>query len=352
MVISMKKIWKDNAKLILVIVISVVLASGVSYATVTMYASNTVSYDNTTSGLRSTNVQGALDELYGCATNYNAYDVRLENVEDLITANAGFHNSIFRGKDITSYYNDGTLWKRINGTDGYELFEDLYVGDYIKVDGVHANVNGKTWRIAGFDIYYMVGTDGNVVTSHHAVIVPDEILGTSVMNTSNTTEGSYVGSYMYTTTLPSVKTNYIDKVFDGHLVKYVSLLATRVCSIASAGNTGYNGSSCDWGWQYNRYLDLMNEMQVTGSTVWSSSGYDVGSDYIQFPLFRLRPEFTRTYNSNTHTANTRDWYWLRSVVSASQFAVIGIHGSSDRYDAGGIYGVSTSLGVRPYFYIS
>ena len=66
----MKKIWKDNSKLIIAIVVTIVLASGATYAATTMYDSNTVSYDNTTSGLRSTNVQSALDELYGCATNY------------------------------------------------------------------------------------------------------------------------------------------------------------------------------------------------------------------------------------------------------------------------------------------
>ena len=61
----MKKIWKDNAKLIMAIFITIVIASGATYAATTMYDSNIVGYDNTTSGLRSTNVQDALDELYG-----------------------------------------------------------------------------------------------------------------------------------------------------------------------------------------------------------------------------------------------------------------------------------------------
>ncbi len=61
----MKKIWKENAKLILIVTIAIVLTSGATYAATTMYDSNTVGYDNTTSGLRSTTVQGALDELYG-----------------------------------------------------------------------------------------------------------------------------------------------------------------------------------------------------------------------------------------------------------------------------------------------
>ena len=61
----MKKIWKYNAKLILAIFITIITASGATYAATTMYDSNIVGYDNMTSGLRSANVQDALDELYG-----------------------------------------------------------------------------------------------------------------------------------------------------------------------------------------------------------------------------------------------------------------------------------------------
>ena len=47
---------------------------------------------------------------------------------------AAFHNSIVRGKDITSYYTDGTLWSRIAGTNGFRPYEDLYLGDYFKMN--------------------------------------------------------------------------------------------------------------------------------------------------------------------------------------------------------------------------
>ena len=30
---------------------------------------------------------------------------------------AGFHNSLYRGKDVTAYWNDGTIHSRIQGTD-------------------------------------------------------------------------------------------------------------------------------------------------------------------------------------------------------------------------------------------
>ncbi len=349
----MRKIWKDNTKLIMAIFVTVVIASGATYAATTMYDSNIVGYDNTTSGLNSNNVQDALDEVYSAASNYSVYNTRLEDVEDLIRANAGFHNSIFRGEDISKYMpssivngGDGSIYDRIAGTNGYSLFQDLYVGDYIIADNVNATVNGITWRIAGFDIYYMSGYP-NVLATHHAVIVPDEMLGKAQMNSSATTSGGYVGSYMYTTVLPNVLSTYITPVFSSHVLSYNALLTDSVNANATTNRLGGNGNGAANGWSYqtNRKLDLMNEVQLTGNSSVSSSMYDTGIDNIQFPLFRLCPEFKIAYISTEHSTSTKDWYWLRSVAATSAFVTM--------YDYW--YGVTqeanNSGGIRPYFYI-
>ena len=312
---KLKKKLKDNNKLLIGLLIGFTLACTIVYASTTLFASNIVSYNNTTSGIQSSNVQGAIDELYACASNYSAYDTRLTTIE-------ASHNSIFRGKNITSYYTDGTLYTRIS--DG--TFDDLYVGDYI----VKNNVN---WRIAGFDIYYNKGD--TALTKHHAVIVPDSNLTSAQMNTSNVTTGGYVGSAMYTTTLPSVLSTYITPVFGSHVIEYRNLLTKSVgTSLYNRWGTN-SGASNGWDW-YTRKLDLMNENQVYGSIVWSSSGYETGSDNVQFPLFKLKPEFVN---------KARSWYWLRNVASSSGFAFV--HGGG----AGTTTGASDSVGVRPCFYI-
>ena len=160
--------------------------------------------------------------------------------------NPGFHNSVFRGKDVTSYYTDGSLYTRIS--DG--SFDDLYVGDYIVQ-------NDTIWRIAGFDIYYGKGdnTSPGPLLTHHAVIVPDNSLTTAQVNSTNTTTGGYVGSKMYTTVLPSVLSTYITPVFGSHVLEYRSRLT--------------NSSTYAF---YTRKLDLMNENQLVGSPVWATSG--------------------------------------------------------------------------------
>ena len=235
--------------------------------------------------------------------------------------NASFHNSIFRGKDITSYFTDGSLYNRIaNGT-----FEDLFVGDYI----IQNNI---TWRIAGFDIHLNKG-DQPLIT-HHAVIVPDSNLTTEVMNWEGSTEGGYVGSLVYGTTLPSVLTDYITPVFGNHIIEYRAFLTNGI------NPTGYNSSgtndgcsnSCAW---FSRKLDLMDECEVYGCPIFSSSAFDCGSAYTQLPLFALAPQYILSDES----------YWLKDVSTSHSYASVTNSGIADGAWTAAI------LGVRPRFLI-
>ena len=77
----MKEYLKNNFKnLPFIIVVFILLYSITTYATEVLFTSTEVSYDNTNSGMSSRNVQGAIDELYGAATNYVTYNGRLQLV--------------------------------------------------------------------------------------------------------------------------------------------------------------------------------------------------------------------------------------------------------------------------------
>ena len=131
---------------------------------------------------------------------------------------AGFHNSIVRGKDITSYYTDGTLWSRIAGTNGFRPYEDLYLGDYFKMSRAisayeqtqqYQTTGSQYVTIAGFDCMRMNG-DNVDMNFNHITCVPGQFrsgsfhFGKSRMNPTHTTTGGYVGSEMYTTTIGEV----------------------------------------------------------------------------------------------------------------------------------------------------
>ena len=310
--------------MIIFTVVSLLVVGSIVYASsVYLYDSKEVRYDNTsTSTLTSaTDVQTALDDLYSAAATY-----------DLTAANSGFHNSIFRGKDVTEYLtSEYSLYDRIS--DG--TFTDLYVGDYVIVNDI-------TWRIAGFDMRYGKGNKSDdtnqAKVNHHAVIVPDTNLTSAQMNTTDTTSGGYIGSAMYTTTLPTVLSTYITPVFGEHVLTYCEGFSSSVNTSAvnrSGGTT--TGASNGRTWVCSRKVDLMNEVQVFGTIIWSSSAYDTASDIVQFPLFRLKPEFI---NKSSY------WYWLRDVASSSFFAHVYLGGNS-----GNAFKASYSGGVRPCFYI-
>lgn len=236
--------------------------------------------------------------------------------------NAGFHNSIFRGKNVTEYYENGSLYTRISSG----KFEDLFVGDYIIKNNI-------TWRIAGFDVYLHKGDIE--LTKHHAIIVPDKHLTIAQMNNTNTSVGGYVGSEMVKSVLPNVLSTYITPIFGNHVIEYRTVLSNSINAMGYNRLGTNNGCANGWEW-YSRKLDLMNEVQLFGSITLSSAGYDIGSDNCQLPLFRLAPEYI---------TNRSYWCWLRAVTMASTFASVSIDGCSDNYSASGVGG------VRPYFYI-
>lgn len=247
-------------------------------------------------------------------------------IAPLLFNNAGAHNAIYRGKSLGSTVTTAQYAAIKAGT-----FDDLYIGDYWTIGGVN-------YRIAAFD-YYLDSGDTNC-TTHHVVIVPDTCLYNAQMhNTSsggwesgaaNTTAGGYVGSDMYKSNLEQAKTT-IKSAFSGHVLKHRIYLTNAVANGRASG-----GAWCD------SEVDLMCEQMVYGSGIFSSvsDGSNVPANYrvekSQLPLFQHEP---------SRICNRNNW-WLRDVITASNFANVSYNGLASYYAA------SYSNGVRPAFCIS
>lgn len=299
-------------------------------------------------------------EVGSSVINYSGTSPKYGSMENFkvipIIPEAGCHNGIVRCKDITSYYTDGSLWDRINGTNGYELFEDLFLGDYFTTGSATINFHStdtsttgndtrvRWWQIGGFDWRNGVGASTEL-SMHNLTIIPcaeggqqTSVLYSGKMYSSIPFTAGYVGSLPGTDMLSGgLVSTSMQNIFGSHLVKTSELLTT-VTDASKYNRYGTNsGASSDWGWK-DCYGVLLSEVECYGSIAWSSSGYDGGMDSRgQLPLFRLKPSLisTRSYA-----------LWLRSVTTRSYFAFVTTYGFA--YDSYATY----SYGIRPRFVIS
>ena len=231
--------------------------------------------------------------------------------------NSGYHNSIYRGKDISANEADGSMYTNIaNGT-----FDDIFVGDYF-----HKTVNGQNYvfQVLGCDIKMNRGS--TPLTAHHIVVMPTTSFGSYKMNDTNTTDGGYVGSKMYTDVLP-VWAGYLSNAFGSHLITSKELLVNATSS----------GSPSGWSW-FDSTVNLMTVEEILGHGTFGISHYEyyfnIGISYGQLPLFRLSPDKICIRYAT---------YWLRNIPQSTFFSTVNNEGYVH------ITPASASAELRPYF---
>lgn len=233
-----------------------------------------------------------------------------------IMDNAATHNMVYRGKALGGSVTS-EQWAAIKaGT-----FKDLYLGDYWSIGGVD-------YLIAAFNYWLTCGD--TACNTNHLLVVPRNNLYTAGMNSSNITTGGYVGSEMYKTGLAQAKTTINNAFGSAHILNHRQYLVNAVTSGAPTGT--------DW---YDSTVELMNENMVYGGRQFSpmpngatdpwNTCRNYTIDKSQLPLFHLAPWLICN----------RQWYWLRDVVSAADFASVNSGGYADCNNA------SDASGVRP-----
>ena len=241
---------------------------------------------------------------------------------ELDNANAGFHNSINRGKKLGTSVSADQYAAISAGT-----FEDMFIGDYWEINSIK-------WRIAAFD--YWFGYGDTACATHHVLIVPDSCLASGIkMNNSNVTTGAYIGCDYYTgansNTGKATAKSAIEAAFGaGHILSHREYLKNAVTN-------GYESAGA-W---YDSTFELMTEQMVYGCKVFGNciNGTNIPASYTidtaQLPLFAL---------DHSKICIRADW-WLRGVVSGALFALV----DSDGYC--NYTGASGADGIRPAFAI-
>lgn len=257
-------------------------------------------------------------------------------IEDLLNVivpnNAGGHNAIYRGKNITEYFYGREKYKgktfSQSVADG--TFDNIFVGDYII-----GKTSNRRYLVA--DINYRLHCGDTECNTPHVLIIPERTMGNAKMNDSDITTGAYVGSKMYTTYLAPFKTIIQNDFETSHILSHKTWLPNAVT----------NGYESGGAWVEST-IELMNELMVYGSNIFHNitNGTNVPTgnvtiDKSQLSLFKL----DKSKIVARDDSGNRMWYWLRDVVSSSNFAIVSYTGHASAN------GASNSGGVRPAFLI-
>ena len=151
---KVKKVLKNR---IFIFILGGLLFSGISVYAVTYFPSEGVTYDNKESGLSSTDVQGAIDELYNvCKTPIEGGDEILEK-EPIVTTGVGLYEDkyekgryFYKGRNPNNYItfnNEPAGWRiiSIEGDGTIKIMKIDSIGD-MKWDSVQNVPGGYNWR--------------------------------------------------------------------------------------------------------------------------------------------------------------------------------------------------------------
>ena len=182
--------------------------------------------------------------------------------------------------------------------------------------GDETTINGYTYVIAGLNTMRGTSTPYRVNVPHVGlVVIPHATHAWNVSGNTYTGAGGrgagYLNcdlhAYLKGTTLPHVQND----LGAANLIAHNKLLTNAV------NTSGYNkfgaASGCSSGWTWSsEYICALSEVQVYGSAIWSSSGYDTGEACRQLEVFQ----------KYSHTEIFKVEYpWLRDVASASYAAI-------------------------------
>lgn len=244
---------------------------------------------------------------------FSTSEKAMEFIQNTFFDSAAAHNAIYRGKKLGNALTSEMLASIRDGS-----FSDLYVGDYIETED-------NIYRFMDFDYFLgcVSGVSGGKIEKHHAVLVPDRVMGSSAIdNHPDTTQPKE--THMYVNKLQEI-TRTLKNIFGNYNVATMDRIIPKTT----------NGEPTNWDW-VNVGADLLTEEMVMGHGSWGQwPGIQIGVLKGQLAGFR--------YSHFLMCSN--DDYWLRNKRSVTNYALISSGGISSS-DIGNL-----QHGVRPFFVI-
>lgn len=259
-------------------------------------------------------------------------------IEPFTYHSAAAHNAIYRGKDL------GTFSEAHSAAIRAGTFNDIYIGDCWKFSNVpytyldkndeeQSSTYSGTIRVADFDYYLRTGNTD--LLTHHAIVVPDVPMFHAPMNDTDTTEGGYVESKMRTVYLRRAEAIFKACFGENHVLKHPEYLVNAV----------KDGKPSAGAW-YNCLVELMDERMVYGTFQYDSASPDGSGGNnpgATFNRYSVSCKQLNLFRYNPVLISNKQWTWLRNVVSATCFALVGSNVTSSYCNASNSGG-----GVRPF----
>ena len=271
------------------------------------------------------------------------------------------HNALYVERDITSYYQDNSLWDRIAGTNGYDEMEGIFPGCTFDMsrgitthgDGAGDYAGTNKILILGCNRFYNVGDNNNYINYNHIVCCPLTHFGGARYNSldadnNESMRGGYNSSEINTITIGSIAVSgNIDGTINEQLyAEFGSHLKTHQESISNSVDTSKPNrrhKSDDLGAvtsfiNTNVQAILMSEIEVFGSIIWNSSGFDGGTVKGQFPAF--------LYNSKNINVGRVSYFGLRDIATYTCYVIAHSYGRTT------ITSASSKNPCRPRFILA
>ena len=296
---KLKKIRKNN---LFCFTLGLIIAGTVSVTAATFFPSNNVTYDNTESGLNSTDVQGAIDELYNaCKVPEAGGNGILEKV-DIVTSGDGLYEDeyeegrfIFKGGNPNNYvtFNNETAGWRIISVESDKTIKIMRTAsiEYIAWDTSNSN-NWKqpatlnTYLNEDYLVNFLNGTAKNQIVAGNfsigAVTAKNNNMSTLV---SDENSNKWYGKIALPTVSEYLRTNS-NKSSCGTL----SLMSSNYSSCVSTG--WMDTTSVDWWWwtltPHSDYSNIVYYVHSRGYVSYSNS--ENHSDFAARPVVYLSSE--------------------------------------------------------------
>lgn len=249
---------------------------------------------------------------------------------------AEHQNGIYKGADLTAYWESGLMSTNIQAGN----FIGMHIGDYVVKaitvgDTTHSDIQ---WIIAGFDYHLNLGNP--ITSAHHVLVIPNQVITAAPMVSTgvNTTTGGYIGSEMWTTTIPVITKSITDAFGVIHVLSHYEMLTNSMNEEqnSAAGAEWGIGATSSAVWT-EVFVNIPSEAMIFGRNTVASSYYEIMDCSRQLPLYA---NFLKYFSVKGTTSN----YWLRTINSMNRYASVSPNASIS---------VSENIGdasnVLPYF---